>query len=282
MSENRSESERPITRRDLPAVVRRAAELAAVDDETSDELSEQEVIRIAAELGLSERHVRQALYEGVKEEEPPAFLDRYLPPPRFDVSRAIPMEAQKAQRVLADYFVAHEYMQVVRRQAETTTFEPASDAFSKVARGFQRSSKHQLARALHLELKVRSLEPGWSHVRVRAIHKDERTSNIVGFVAGSIFLGVPAGAGLGAIAGGMVGGMAGSEVAIATGALVGITTFTGVAAGFFKSMKSRYRRWRERTMLEAESLLDRAEKGDELRPPPAPWIKKLQMKFGQL
>ena len=282
MDEQAQQPERAITRRDLPAVVRRAAELAAVDDEAGDELSEQEVIRIAAELGLSERHVRQALYEGVKEEQPPALLDRYLPPPRFDVSRAIPMDAQKAQRVLADYFVAHEYMQIVRRQAETTTFEPASDAFSKVARGLQRASKHQLARAEYLELKVRSLEPGWSHVRVRAIHKDERKSNIVGFVIGSVFLGIPAGAGLGAIAGGMAGTVAGTEGAIAGGVLVGVATFSGITAGLFKSMKARYRRWRERTSIEAESLLDRAEKGDELRPPPAPWIKRLQMKFGQL
>jgi hypothetical protein len=192
------------------------------------------------------------------------------------------MDAQKAQRVLADYFVAHEYMQVVRRQGEIITFEPASDTFSKVARGFQRTSKHQLARAMHLELKVRSLEPGWSHVRVRAIHKDERTGSIVGFAIGSVFLGIPAGAGIGAIAGGMVSSIAPTEVAVAAGALAGIATFTGITAALFKSMKSRYRRWRERTALEAESLLDRAEKGDELRPPPAPWIKKLQMKFGQL
>jgi hypothetical protein len=282
MSDTQEKPERGITRRDLPAVVRRAAELAAVDDDADDALSEQEVIRIASELGLSERHVRQALYEGVKEEAPPAFLDRYMLPPRFDVSRAIPMEADRAQRVLSDYFVAHEFMQVVRRQAETTTFEPASDAFSKVARGFQRSSKHQLARALYLELKVRPLESGWSHVRVRTIHKDERRSSIVGFVVGSVFLGIPAGAGLGAIAGGLAGGVAGTEGAIAAGALAGLATFTGITAGLFKSMQSRYRRWRERTTLEAESLLDRAEKGDELRPPPAPWIKRLQMKFGQL
>ena len=282
MSDDQETPERLITRRDLPAVVRRAAELAAVDDEADDALSEQEVIRIASELGLSERHVRQALYEGAKEEQPPGFLDRYLPPPRIDISRAIPMDASTSQRVLSDYFVAHEYMQVVRRQAETTTFEPASDAFSKVARGFQRSSKHQLARAVHLELKVRPLEPGWSHVRVRAIHKDERKSSIVGFIVGSVFLGIPAGAGLGAIAGGLVGGVAGTEGAIAAGALAGLATMTGITAGLFKSMQTRYRRWRERSVLEAESLLDRAEKGDELRPPPAPWIKRLQMKFGQL
>lgn len=282
MDENREPPERPVRRRDLPAVVRRATELAEVDDAADDELSEQEVIRIASELGIAERHVRQALYEGVKEEGPPAFLDRYFPPPRVDVSRAIPIGMQQAQRSLVDYFIAHEYMQVVRRQGDTTTFEPAADAFSKVARGFQRSSKHQLARALHLEMKVRTLETDWSHVRIRAIYKDDRKSSIVGFVIGSVFIGVPAGTGLGALAGGVVGSMAGMEGAIISGVLVGIATFGAITAGLFSSMKSRYRRWRERTTTEAEALLDRAEKGDELRPSPAPWLRKLQMKFGQL
>ena len=56
-----------ISRRDLPAVVKRAAELAAVEGDAEEAISEEEVVRIAAELGLSERHVRQALFEGVQE-----------------------------------------------------------------------------------------------------------------------------------------------------------------------------------------------------------------------
>ncbi|HEX6558161.1 MAG TPA: hypothetical protein VF021_01835, partial [Longimicrobiales bacterium] len=136
-----NEPGKPITRRDLPAVVRRAAELAAVEDESAEELSEAEVIRIAAELGLAPRHVRQAIYEGVQEEaEPGAFLDRHFSTPRISVARAVPLEPDAARRALEDYFITQEYLQIVRRQAETTTFEPASDAVSKVARTFRRSS----------------------------------------------------------------------------------------------------------------------------------------------
>jgi len=29
-------------------------------------------------------------------------------------------------------------------------------------------------------------------------------------------------------------------------------------------------------------VLDRLEKGDELRPPASPWLRKLQLKFGRL
>src|SRR6185503_15667935 len=122
----------------------------------------QEVIRIAAELGLSERHVRQALYEGPQPETTSTFLDRHFGLPRFLTSRAVPLDASMARRSLEDYLVTQEYLQIVRRQADTTTFERAGDTVSLVARTLRRSSKHQLARAEHLELTVRPLEAGWS------------------------------------------------------------------------------------------------------------------------
>lgn len=274
---------KPITRRDLPAVVRRAAELAAVEDESAEALSEEEVIRIAAELGLAPRHVRQAIYEGVQEEaESTGFLDRHFSVPRVSVARAVPLESEAARRALEDYFVTQEYLQIVRRQSESTSFEPAADPFSKVARTFRRSSKHQMAGALHLDLAIRPLEPGWSHVRIRALYKDERRSQMAGVIVGATLLGIPAGAGLGAIVGAALGSFTGAEVAVAGGLVTGLSTLSVITAGLFSSAKRRYRRWRERARTEAEALLDRSEKGDELRPPPPPWIRKLQMKFGQL
>ena len=33
---------------------------------------------------------------------------------------------------------------------------------------------------------------------------------------------------------------------------------------------------------ETNGVLDRLEKGDELRPPPSPWLRKLQLKMGRL
>ena len=132
-----NDSERSIARRDLPAVVRRAAELAAFADDADEQLSEQEVIRIAAELGLAPRHVRQALYEGATEETTASFLDRYFPPPRLAITRAVPMEVAAARRALEDYLVTQEYLQIVRRQADSTTFEPASDAVYLNLRGLE-------------------------------------------------------------------------------------------------------------------------------------------------
>ena len=53
-------------------------------------------------------------------------------------------------------------------------------------------------------------------------------------------------------------------------------------AGILASARKRYRQWRERTVMQTEGVLDRLEKGEDMRPAPPPWIRRLQMKFGQL
>jgi hypothetical protein len=271
-----------ITRKDLPAVVRRAAELAALEGDAEEQLPEDEVVRIAAELGLSERHVRQALLEGPQEEGEPTFLDRQFGVTRIMATRAVPMSPEQARRALEDYLVTREYLQVVRRQSVGTSFEPADDVVSKVARGFSRSKKHCLAAAQGVELVVRELEPGWSHVRLRAVYPDARKVHIGGATAGALFLGAPVAAGAGVLVGALANGPLIDPVAVALGAATGISVLSGAAAGFWAIARHNFRSWRSRTVDEANGVLDRLEKGDELRPPPAPWLRKLQLKFGRL
>jgi hypothetical protein len=271
-----------ITRRDLPAVVKRAAELAALEGDAEEQLPEEEVIRIAAELGLSERHVRQALMEGPQHEAELSFLDRQMGTTRIMATRAVPMTPDQARRALEDYMVTREYLQVVRRQSTSTTYEPADDVVSKVARGFSRSKKHCLAAAQGVEVSVRELEPGWSHVRLRALYPEARKVHISGATAGTVFLGGPLATGLGVMTSALANGPLPDILAVAAGAAVGITTFAGAAAGFWAIARHNFRAWRSRTVNEANGVLDRLEKGDELRPPPSPWLRKLQLKFGKL
>jgi hypothetical protein len=271
-----------ITRRDLPAVVKRAAELAALEGDAEEKLPEDEVVRIAAELGLSERHVRQAMLEGTQEEPEPSFLDRQFGTTRIMAARAVPMTPELARRALEEYLVTREYLQVVRKQAAAMSFEPADDVVSKVARGFSRSKKHCLAAAQGVELVVRELEPGWSHVRLRAVYPDARKVHIGGATAGAVFLGGPVATGAGVVVGALANGPLPDVVAVALGLTTGVTVLAGAVAGFWQIARHNFRTWRSRTVNEANGVLDRLEKGDELRPPPAPWLRKLQLKFGRL
>ena len=274
--------DRGISRRDLPAVVKRAAELAASEGDAEEQLPEEEVVRIAAELGLSERHVRQALFEGPQDELEPGFLDRQLGTTRIMATRAVPMPADQARRALEEYLVTREYLQVVRKQSVAMSFEPADDVVSKVARGFSRSKKHCLAAAQGVELAVRELEPGWSHVRLRAIYPDARKAHIAGASAGAILLGGPVATGAGVLVGALANGPLPDVVAVALGLTTGVTVLAGAAAGFWQIARHNFRTWRQRTVNEANGVLDRLEKGDELRPPPAPWLRNLQLRLGRL
>lgn len=271
-----------VTRRDLPAVVKRAAELAALEGDEEEQLPEEEVIRIAAELGLSERHVRQALFEGAHEEVEPTFLDRQLGVPRIMATRAVPLTPEQARAALEDYLITREYLRPIRRQSVSTSFEPADDAVSAVARAFSRPKKHCLAAARGVELTVRELQPGWAHVRLKATYPDVRKKHIAGATAGTLFLGGPVGTAAGMAVGVLANGPLSDPVSIALGAATGLGVFAAAAAGFWKIARNNYRNWRERTMNETNGVLDRLEKGDTLRPPPAPWLRKLQMKLGRL
>ena len=271
-----------ISRSDLPAVVKRAAELAASEGDAEEQLPEEEVVRIAAELGLSERHVRQALLEGVQEETEPTFLDRQMGITRIMATRAVPMTPDQARAALEDYLITREYLQVIRRQSVTTSFERADDTVSSVARAFSRSKKHCLAAAEGVELTVRELQPGWSHIRLRAVYPDARKAHIGGAAAGTIFLGGGVATGAGLAVGILAAGALGDPVGIALGAATGIGVVSAAGATFWRIAKNNFRNWRQRTVNEANGVLDRLEKGDELRPPPAPWLRKLQIKFGRL
>ena len=60
------ESGRSLTRREFDEIIRRAAEIAASEPEGSDGgLTEEDLFRIAGEVGLDERHVRKLDMEDI-------------------------------------------------------------------------------------------------------------------------------------------------------------------------------------------------------------------------
>lgn len=270
--------EKKITRRDLPAVVKRAAELAAIDD-PDDQISEDEVIRIAAELGLPARHVKAALYEGVRDEAPPTFLSRQFGDRLITVSRAVPLEQVPVMRALENHFTTEEYMTVVRHQPDLIILEPAGDAMSRFVRAFKRGKQHHLSSAQMLEVRIRSLEPGWSHVHLRAAFTDERKGHFAGAIVGGTLLG----AGIGAL-GGLAAGAITNDfiVSLTAGSVIGVGSGAAIFAGILSSLRTHYRQWRERTTLESEGTLDHLEKRPDTVAGVTPWFKKLQKKLEEL
>jgi hypothetical protein len=263
---------RSIGRPEFEHVIRRAAELSVLDADAHDQLSEDEVLRIATELGLPAHHVQRALFELPELTVQPRWYDRYFGDAVFTVSRVVPSQAPVTLRRVEDYLVTREYLQIVRRRANNVALVPAEDTISSIARAFFRSgSRHHIAKASRVVVGVHDLPDDYTHVRLDVDLSDARKRSVNGASAAGWFGGI------------ITGGIAAVSVSLATpalGALPEILTFgAGMAATFavsYSAAASGFKRRLSEARLELTSLLDRLEQGEKLDPPPAPWRRRLQ------
>ena len=110
---------RALSRREFDAVIRRAAQLAASDPDTSEgALTEAELFRIADEVGLSEEHVRHALTDVRSGVEGGGVLDRIFGPSWVRASRVVPEQAGAVSARIDDFLVASQLLQSVRRDRD--------------------------------------------------------------------------------------------------------------------------------------------------------------------
>jgi hypothetical protein len=268
---------RAIARRDLEAVIRRAAELSYSEGDAEERLSEDEVVRIASELGLQPKHVRQALYEQPSLKAQPTWSDRYYGPAIVSASRSVPGEATLTTRRVEDYLTTREYLQIIRRVRDQVLLEPAEDAISSLARGLLRpGSRHHISRASRVLLTVAPLDEATSHVRIEADLSEQRRS----YVRSGMALGGVGGLIIGSVGAGLV------DLALAPGAITAIGQVVafggGLAASVTAGIMSAGARFRARVAharREIDALLDRAESGGRLDPPPAPWRRRIQMRL---
>ncbi|MGH7503839.1 MAG: hypothetical protein ACREL7_19090 [Longimicrobiales bacterium] len=270
---------RAITRRDFEAVIRRAAELSANEAEEGAEetLSEDEVVRIAAELGLPMHNVRRALYELPETEGAAATADSWFGPTMLTATRVVPAHADVMRRRLEDYLTTREYLQVVRHREGRMVLMPAEDAISQVARGLLRPSRRfHLARARRVVMGVRPLDDTKAHVQIVTDMGDQRKTAVRTGAFFGITGGLVAG-GVGAALASTIGLPPIAESAVQIAAFA--TGFGGTLAGAIAATRAAFRSKLRAARVELEGLLDRAETSDRLDPPAAPWQRRLQKRF---
>ncbi len=267
----------------MELVIRRAVELATEQADAGDAISEEEVVRIAGEVGLAPGYVRQALFElpALRRDEEQSRAARYIGPCAVSAQRAVPGDADVVLRRLDDYLTTREYLQVRRRQAGQLLLGPADDPLSKVFRTFTRSGKRfQLARATRVGVASETLDPAHARVRLEIDLEERRHDAFVGGGVLGTFFGVLAGNGLG-FGGGAIAVLLGASGAlvVATGVGLGLA---GLAGGIWGGLAVTRRVFRQRLRdahAEAEALLDRLETGERLEPPPSPLIRRLRDRF---
>ncbi len=258
MSEDSGSSRLPVpnevTQEQLEKVIHRAAELQFAQGETYDTLDVEEVQRIAEEVGLEGRHVRQALAEIQADALVPSrpedrsFATRVWGEAAVMESRVVPGGSEEILEKLRTYLTDRESLRCVRDRPGQQVWEPASDVMSQLQRGLDFSGRgYKLATTKTLTILTQPLEEGRTLVSVIADLSNTR----VGFAAAwYVPIGVFAfGSALGAVLGG------GAEALIVFPAV----TAGVAAAGTLGTVKTLARR-RGRVELAVQGLLDRLER----------------------
>lgn len=246
------------------------------DADADEQLSEEEVLRIATELGLPAHHVQRAMYELPELQTQARWYDRYFGSPVISVSRAVPSQTTVVLRRLEDYLVTREFLQIVRKRSDSLTLMPADDTLSSLARALTRPARrHLVSRASRVMVCVHAMPNDTAHVRCDVDLTAARSEA------------VQAGATLGSIAGIVTGAFAtGITVAAlpeAVGLVPHVVAFTGTllatAAAGIAISANHFKTQVAAATLEMNGLLDRLEAGERLEPPPAPWRRRLQLRL---
>jgi len=263
---------RSLTRREFDAVIRRAAELATSDPDSSEGgLSEVELFRIAGEVGLDDGHVRRALAEVRSGEAGGGVLDRIFGPSSVRVSRVVPGTVDALGAEVDEFMVANQLLQRVRRGPDLLLYRPAVDWASQLARAASFSSrKYYVASAKAVEVRLERVDDRRTLIEFLVdpgTRKDDIAGALIGGAASAGLMGVVVGAGLTALAA--------FPVAVGAGVVVGGATWVGVGHGIGLNHKKKLREVR----TELEDVLDRLEMGDSLEPPPASWRRWVKRNF---
>lgn len=242
-----------ITQAQLERVIHRAAELQFTRGEIYDGLEIEEVERIADEVGLEGRYVRQALAEvradalAPSRPEDRSFATRLWGEAAVIESRVVPGTPEEVFEKLRTY-LSRESLRCVRDRPGQQVWEPASDLMSQLQRSLDFSGRgYELAKAKTLSIFAQTLEEGRTLVSVIADISNTRAGYAAAWY-GSI--GVFAlGSALGAVLGG------GQSAFLVFPAV----TAGAAAVGTLGTVKTLARR-RARVTLAVQGLLDRMER----------------------
>jgi hypothetical protein len=248
---------RRVDRAALERIIQRAAELQAGEmDSAGEGLTEQEILKLGAEVGIDGRFLRQAMYEqagGVSASSERGFLAKWVGPGRAAASRVVPGDRAAIEQSLAQWMTDSEALTVRRRLPDATVWERQKGFFAEMKRGFGVGGRsYELAKAKDVTVAVTQLESGFCHVEMSADLLPTRNGSATG-------AGVSAG----------VLGVVGIATLAVTGPLpllISIASVPLVAAVMapvltVKAYRTRY----ARVQLAMEQVLDRLEHG-EIKP----------------
>lgn len=253
----------PISRTALDRILARATELqAGSPDESSDRLTEAQVLDLGKEVGIDPAVLRQALAEERARVDLPVesgFAARVAGPAHVSTTRTVNGTPPAIMRALDGWMQREECLQVVRRLDDRATWEARRGFVGNLTRGLNLGGRsYQLCRARQVSATVSAVDARRTLVRLDADLSSGRDAQVrIG--------GVTAGVGLGAS--GVLGvfyALVVPHVALPAMALATLVTalpgVLGVSAGY--RVARRHVAVAERAQLALEQVLDKLEGGD--------------------
>jgi hypothetical protein len=178
---------RRLERAELERVILRAAQLQAGSRDLEDGLTEDDVLKLGADVGIPAPYLRQALMEERMRATLPAAggLAAYLAGPRLMVAeRAVPGSVQQITASLEYWMVEGELLMVKRRFADQLTWEPRRGTIASLKRSFRLGGRgYYLARTREVAAQISALETERSYVRLAADVGNTRSEHLGGAAA---------------------------------------------------------------------------------------------------
>jgi hypothetical protein len=176
-----------ISREALERIIQRAAELQAGERDIGEGLTKDEVLALGKDVGIPNRYLQQALLEEQTRtisEVRHGFWAWLTGPRSLIAHRVVPGDRPSVERALSRWMEEEESLQVKRRYADRTTWEPRAGAFASIQRAIgSKGRRYALAGATELTGQVIQLEPGFCHVALTADVRPRRARRIGGSAA---------------------------------------------------------------------------------------------------
>jgi len=244
------ESGSKLDRASLERVLARAAELQGTSGDASEaeEFTEQQLIDLGKEVGLSPQHLRQALAEErtgsiAHAEEKSGVFGRTA----ARASRTVPGKSADVLAAIDAWMQRQELLIVKRHHADRIVWEPHQGFVAGVKRALRVGGRdYALSLAHEVSATVIDLEEGRTHVVLDADYQNLRRRSVQQ-VAGS----------------GVVGAaLTGSALIISVPAVLAAVPVVALTAAGVVGSRAYQRHVITRAQLALEQLLDRLERGE--------------------
>lgn len=245
---------RPLDRAALERVIQRAGELQAQQADPTEEMSEEQLVALGMEVGLTPEHLKQALAEErtrITLEHDTTKLGQWVGSGTISTARAVAGKPAAVLATLDRWMQRDECLQVKRRFGDRIVWESRRDIVGNIKRGFNVGGRgYHLTKAREVAATALVVDERTTLIRLDADMTNVRSARVRGG-AGAVATG--------AVTGGAVIGFGAlfAPAILPFVAIAAVPVLLGATGGL--SIVKQYRTSAERVQLALEQALDALE-----------------------